>query len=1141
MKKVWKRAASVAMAVSLLVGQSMAAQCAQEDTTGDATEIELKDAEFTGSFWDDGIWTVTPSTWDNASFDYYTYADDEWLTTGENQGDTCFKFWMGDGGTYTLTQEVTVQAGTYKVSSDFMGEDATVQLKVGDNLGEGNALEGYNSWVYGEDTFTVAEDTELEVGFYVTVEEGGYGYIDSISMVETSDENTDDTSKDDSSDDGDTAVESDLYVQKVKGMSDDFIEGVDVSSYLSEIESGVTYYDFDGNKLDEQGFFNLLADCGVNYVRLRVWNNPYGENGNGYGGGNNDLAKAVTMGQYATNAGMKVLIDFHYSDFWADPGKQVAPKAWADMALTEKTEALNTFTKESLNTLLDAGVDVGMVQIGNETNGQICGETNWANMSQLFNAGSSAVREVAKASGKEILVALHFANPETAGRYAGYAKNLDTYGVDYDVFASSYYPYWHGSTSNLTSVLSAIAETYGKKVMVAETSWAYTYEDGDGHTNTIYEGKTGIDIDYEVSVQGQAMELRSVMQAVADIGDAGIGMFYWEPAWIPVQVYDKDAADAATVLAENKTLWETYGSGWASSYSAEYDPDDAGLWYGGSAVDNQALFDFNGYPLESLKIFNYVKTGTKTPVKVTSVTAADVEAEAGDTVTLPKTATVNYNTGTTEEVAVSWSEEELKAAVAAGVGTYTISGKVTVEETEYDVTCQLTIKQKNLLLNGGFEDSDMSMWTLSDDCVARTKDNNKRSGSYSLKFWDSDAVSFTAEQKVTLNKGIYTLEAYVQGGDAGDDAAFELYAVNGDKTYTKETSVTSWQNWSNPVITDIEVTEDNTTIVVGAKVDAAAGAWGSWDDFYLYQSGEIKSDDADTDDSDKDDTTKDDTAKDDTSKDDTTKDDTTKDNTTKDDTTQNDTTKNDTTNDTTKDNTAKDDTTGNTGANNQVSGTVTDTATTSEQTFTEKVEQKIATASEGDTISIAVTSADETISADVFNAIKGKDITLSFTLDNGVVWKINGKTITDAKDISLGVTLDSGNIAKDVVDSIQDDGIKYTKQVSLDFDGEFGATATITIPLGMEGAGYYANLHYYNPTTGALEYMQTVKIGADGSAEFTFTHASDYVITVSETDLSKTSVDTGDHADMAGCILLILAGITMVGAAFVKTRKTLLI
>ena len=381
----------------------------------------------------------------------------------------------------------------------------------------------------------------------------------------------------------------------------------------------------------------------------------------------------------------------------------------------------------------------------------------------------------------------------------------------------------------------------------------------------------------------------------------------------------------------------------------------------------------------------------------------------------------------------------------------------------------------------------------------------------------------------------------MQGGDAGDDAVFELYAVSGDKTYMKETSVTSWQNWSNPVIADIEVTEDNTTIVVGIKVDAAAGAWGSWDDFYLYQSGEIKSDDADTDDSDKDDTTGDDTTTDDTAKDDTTKDDTTTDDTTTDDTTKDDTTTDDTTtddtttDDTTSDDTASDDST----SNDNVSGTVT--TTTTEQTFTEKVEQQIAAASEGDTVSVTVASGDETISADVFNAIKGKDITLVFTLENGVTWKINGKNITDAKDISLGVTLDSSNVPQTVVDSIHDDGVKYTKQISLDFDGEFGATASISIPLGTEGAGYYANLYYYNPTTGALEYMQTVKIGADGSAEFTFTHASDYVITVSETDLSKTSVDTGDHADMAGCVLLILAGITMVSAAFVKTRKTLLI
>ena len=107
--------------------------------------------------------------------------------------------------------------------------------------------------------------------------------------------------------------------------------------------------------------------------------------------------------------------------------------------------------------------------------------------------------------------------------------------------------------------------------MVAETSWATTYEDGDGHTNTIYEGKTGIDLPYEVSVQGQAKEIREVIQAVNDIGEQGIGVFYWEPAWIPVQVYDKDSNEAGTVLSENKASWEKNGSGWASSYSGKYD------------------------------------------------------------------------------------------------------------------------------------------------------------------------------------------------------------------------------------------------------------------------------------------------------------------------------------------------------------------------------------------------------------------------------------------------------------------------------------------------------------------------------------------------------------------------------------------
>ncbi|MCD8074426.1 MAG: glycosyl hydrolase 53 family protein [Lachnospiraceae bacterium] len=505
-----------------------------------------------------------------------------------------------------------------------------------------------------------------------------------------------------------TPVESDIAVDRID-LPEDFMEGVDISSYASLIDSGVTFYDFDGNELDEAGFFELLAECGVNYVRIRVWNDPYDSEGNSYGGGNCDTDTAIRIGQWATEAGLKVAIDFHYSDFWADPGKQYAPKAWADMTLEEKTEALESWTRESLSAILEAGVDVGMVQIGNETTTGMAGESDWSNMCRLFSAGSAAVRAVSAEYGQEILVALHFTNPES-GKYETYAQILYQNGVDYDVFASSYYPYWHGTLENLTETLSAIAEKYDKYVMVAETSWAYTLEDGDGSGNTVAEGSNdtayGDLVYYDFSVQGQADEISAVIAAMADTTN-GIGVFYWEPAWIPVQVYNAESAEAETILSENQEIWETYGSGWASSYAAEYDPDDAGVYYGGSAVDNQALFNFQGHPLESLKTFSYVKTGT-TAERIVTETEAETETEFLDTV-------------------------------------------------------------ENLLVNGDFEDGDTG-WTVTGNGggIKDTETSNVWDGSWCLHFWSDSDFAFDAVQEVTLEPGAYTLTVYVQGGDAAE-------------------------------------------------------------------------------------------------------------------------------------------------------------------------------------------------------------------------------------------------------------------------------------------------------------------------------------------------------------------------------------
>ena len=631
--------------------------------------------------------------------------------------------------------------------------------------------------------------------------------------------------------------DSNLYIAPIEGMNDDFIRGVDVSSYLSEIESGVVYRDFQGNVLDEEGFFGLLADSGVNCIRIRVWNDPYDKDGNSYGGGHNDLETAITVGQWASQAGLQVMIDFHYSDFWADPAKQKAPKEWAHYFFDEKQQAFYDYTKESLQALLDADVNVTMVQIGNEINNGLAGETDRTKINTMINQGSRAIREISAKENKEIQIILHFTNPESSSM-PDYAENLEKEEVDYDVFAVSYYPFWHGTTENLTQQLAYIADTYGKKVMVAETSYLYTGEDGDGHSNSVSQDTSGIVLGYDISVQGQANEVRTVMEAVKKTGDAGIGIFYWEPAWIPVQVYHADDNDSESVLRQNKELWEKHGSGWASSYAGTYDTNDAKFYFGGSSWDNQAMFDFEGNPLESLKVFKYVFGGTTAELAVERVENIVFESGIGKTITLPEEIPALLNNGETKNIPVLWNQEQINTAAEKGAGIYEIEGNAKDNETEYSVVCELEIKKINYIKNPGLEEVDMSMWQIDGKGVGREADNNKRSGEYSLKFWSADAVSYRVEQEISdIPAGNYEMGVFLQGGDAGNNAVFEFYITVNGETYTVQTKVTSWQNWENPTIENISVPE-GAQVTVGVKVEAAAGAWGAWDDFYLHEASE---------------------------------------------------------------------------------------------------------------------------------------------------------------------------------------------------------------------------------------------------------------------------------------------------------------
>ncbi len=623
---------------------------------------------------------------------------------------------------------------------------------------------------------------------------------------------------------GETEVEeawSDVFVEPVAGISDDFIRGMDASAVLSVEKSGARYYGYDGK---EQDVFKTLAESGVNYIRLRVWNDPYDENGNGYGGGDNDVATAIELGKRATQYGMKVNIDFHYSDFWADPKRQHAPKAWEGMSADEKADALYDFTKESLTQILDAGVDVGMVQVGNEINNGMSGETDVPAVMELLDAGSRAVREIAGSYGKDIQIVLHYTNIEDNDEVDTMAANLKEYGVDYDIFGLSYYPFWDGTNENMQNVAKNIMDRYGKKVVIAETSYCYTEKDGDGFANSFDGIEDAVD-GYAPTVQSQATMIRDICAAANEVGV--IGVFYWEGTWIPVGSADKD----------NSALWEKYGSGWASSYSAEYDPDDAGLYYGGCSWDNQAMFDFNGHPLPSLNVFRYLKDGHTVPLAVDFIPQTTVSCDVGETLALPETVEVVYNDRSANtQVPVSWDASQAAAIDTKKAGTYTVDGMLSDGTA---VTADVDVQMVNYVKNPGFEEADHSMWQISyagetDPTDYQEKADDAHDGDFSLHFWSDSDMDFSVEQTLTdLQAGTYQFFAFAQGGDMESTSDLELYAVvNGEEIGADTFMLTTWTDWKQPKVDNIEI-RDGDTLTIGVRMKCNANSWGTLDDFTL--------------------------------------------------------------------------------------------------------------------------------------------------------------------------------------------------------------------------------------------------------------------------------------------------------------------
>ena len=288
------------------------------------------------------------------------------------------------------------------------------------------------------------------------------------------------------------SVKQEIFVEPVAGLSDDFMMGVDISSLADIEKAGGKYYNANGKAED---LFKILKDNGVNWVRLRVWNNPtyaadlydwegklIAKKGQAYGGGNNSVKVDLDLAKRAKAAGFKLMIDFHYSDTWADPGKQNMPQDWVGMSYAEIENAIEKFTADSLKEFIDAGARPDAVQIGNELNGGFIwpvGKT-WANdgekiggmkeFTKLLNRASAGVRK-AENGGDKIKIVIHLADGGDQELYKYVFDEVKKAKVDYDIIGLSFYTYWHGRDADLKANLEMLSKRYGKELAVVETAY----------------------------------------------------------------------------------------------------------------------------------------------------------------------------------------------------------------------------------------------------------------------------------------------------------------------------------------------------------------------------------------------------------------------------------------------------------------------------------------------------------------------------------------------------------------------------------------------------------------------------------------------------------------------------------------------
>ena len=341
-----------------------------------------------------------------------------------------------------------------------------------------------------------------------------------------------------------------------------FYYGADLS-YVNEMEEcGAVYKDFNGNDKDP---YKIFSEAGTNIVRIRLWHNPKWTNYSNI----NDIKKSI---ERAKSEGIQVLLDFHYSDTWADPSQQEIPSAWLDQINNTNVlgDLLYNYTFDTLNDLANSNLLPDIVQVGNEINamilqnGEVKWPIDWIRNSSLINKGIKAIRDIASLKNKKIEIMLHIAQPENG---LWWFEQANAAGVtDYDWIGLSYYPLWSEYDLNsINAPIKTLIETYDKRLMIVETAYPFTLENVDNANNILNED--ALISGFPASQQGQLDYLNALKAKVFESG--GEGVIYWEPAWV------------------------------STSCST--------LWASGSHWDNATLFDHNNKSNLGMQFYNASK------------------------------------------------------------------------------------------------------------------------------------------------------------------------------------------------------------------------------------------------------------------------------------------------------------------------------------------------------------------------------------------------------------------------------------------------------------------------------------------------------------------------------------------------------